>query len=175
MIRTERLLLRKWDEDHRAAFASLHADAEVMADLGGPIDRAASDLKFDRYRLAWEEHGIGRWAVETPSGEFLGYCGVMPRPTLDHPLGPHREVGWRFRRSAWGRGYASESARAAIDHAVGSVGLREIVSYTQVDNLRSQAVMRRLGFRRNPDRDFSEALPSGGRWEALVWEVPVAL
>lgn len=169
MVRTERLKLVPWRADHRIPFAALHADPEVMRDLGGPISGAESDAKLDRYRTAYVQHGLSRWAVEDIDGAFLGYAGVMPRLRPSHPLGPHFEVGWRFMRSAWGNGYATESARAALDDAFRRTGLVEILSYTGGDNVRSQAVMARLGLRRNPSRDFTAAYARVGLWRGLVW------
>ncbi|MBB5754548.1 GNAT family N-acetyltransferase [Prosthecomicrobium pneumaticum] len=175
MIETDRLRLHIWDERHRAPFAAMHADAEVMADLGGPIDRVASDEKFERYRAAEREHGTSRFAVESPEGAFLGYCGVMPRMDARHPLGPHFEIGWRFARSAWGHGYATESARAALDHATGIRGLAGIIAYAMPDNRRSQAVIARLGLIRTPERDFTLTHPRhGGPWHFWMWAVPAA-
>lgn len=171
MIETERLRLHRWAERHRDAFTLLHADPHVMADMGGPIDRKDADLKLDGYRLAQHEHGVARWAVETPDGVFLGYAGVMPRMAADHPLGPHHEIGWRFRREAWGHGYATESAAAALDHARRELGLTGIVSYTGADNLRSQAVMRKLDLIRDSSRDFTVPDPHGNPWPGLVWMV----
>jgi RimJ/RimL family protein N-acetyltransferase len=168
MIRTERLLLRAWRDDDAAAFAQLHADADVMADLGGPFDRAAADAKLARYRAAYLQHGISRWAVEDASGDFVGYAGVVPRPDPGHPLGSHHEIGWRFMRSAWGRGYATESARAALNDALERCGLKEVLSYTSPENLRSQAVMARLQLQRDAPRDFV-ADYGGGPWRGLVW------
>jgi RimJ/RimL family protein N-acetyltransferase len=169
MILTRRLRLRPWHDEHRAAFAQMHADPEVMADQGGPIDQIKSDGKFDRYRAAYEEHGVSRWAVENPDGKFLGYAGVMPRLSPDHPLGPHFEIGWRFIRRTWGHGYATESAKAALEDAIQRAGLREIVTYTSADNLRSQAVMARLKFQRESSRDFVAEYEGVGLWHGLVW------
>jgi RimJ/RimL family protein N-acetyltransferase len=149
----------------------MHADPDVMEDLGGPIDRIESDAKFDRYLTALSEHGVARWAVEDAARTFLGYCGVMPRMTPDHPLGSHFEVGWRFRREAWGNGYATESACAALKHAIDDLGLTSIVSYTGQSNLRSQSVMRKLGLLRDASRDFTLNLNSQS-WNGLVWTVP---
>ena len=70
----------------------MHADPEVMRDYGGPISRTGSDAKLDRYMASHDEHGFSRWAVETHSGEFFGYAGVMPSGP-DHPLGFHVQIG----------------------------------------------------------------------------------
>jgi RimJ/RimL family protein N-acetyltransferase len=169
MIKTQRLRLRLWHDEHRAAFARMHADPQVMADQGGPLNQIKSDEKFDRYRAAYVEHGVSRWAVENADSTFLGYAGVMPRLFLDHPLGPHFEIGWRFIRKAWGHGYATEGAKAALEDAPRRTGLKEIVSYTSADNLRSQAVMERLKFQRSPSRDFVAEYEGVGLWRGLVW------
>ena len=168
-ILTPRLRLRLWRDTDRHLFAVMNADPEVMEDLGGPITRAESDAKMDRYKAAWEKHGLGRWVIETHGGDFLGYTGVLPAHS-DHPLGEHYEAGWRLLRSAWGNGYASEATRAAFDDAFARLGLSEIVAYTAPDNLRSQAVMTRLGLTRDKTRDFTLSGPRG-IWRGLVWLV----
>ena len=164
---TQRLTLRCWQEADRDAFAALHADPDVMWDEPDPLDRAASDAKFDRYIATFDRHGFTRWALDSRDGDFLGYCGLLPsRPA--HPLGPHADVGWRLIRSAWGHGYATEAAEAALADAFTRCGLEEVIAYTAPDNLRSQAVMTRLGLRRDPSRDYSEPYKSG-LWHGLVW------
>jgi RimJ/RimL family protein N-acetyltransferase len=146
----------------------MHADSAVMADLGGPFDRSASDAKFDRYRDAWTIDGISRWVIANPAGRFLGYAGVMKRSDPDHPLGTHYEIGWRLHRDAWGKGYATQSARCALDHAWGVLDVDEIVSYTAADNQRCQNVMARLDLKRDGARDFTAHYPRGD-WTGLVW------
>lgn len=168
-----RLTLRRWRETDRDAFAALNADPEVTWDLGGPLDRAQSDAKFDRYVATFERYGFCRWALQDSQQHFQGYAGVMPSPP-DHPLGPHVDIGWRLMRSAWRRGYATEAAAAALLDAFTRIGLGEVLAYTSHDNVRSQAVMARLGLRRDPARDFS-GLYDGETWHGLVWVAqPVA-
>jgi RimJ/RimL family protein N-acetyltransferase len=167
VIHTPRTRLRCWQESDRDAFAALHAHPEVMADLGGPLDRTQSDAKIERYTAAFVQYGFTRWAVESGGGEFLGYAGSMPS-RLDHPLGPHVDIGLRLVRSAWGHGYATEAAAAALHDAFTRCGLTEVLAYTAADNLKSQAVMERLRLRRDPSRDFSEPY-SSGLWHGLVW------
>jgi RimJ/RimL family protein N-acetyltransferase len=160
--------LQRWSEAHREPFAEMQSDPEVMADLGGPFDRANSNSKFDRYCEGWNSAGISRWAVVDPNGRFIGYSGVMKAGSSDHPLGSHYEIGWRFRREAWGMGIATKSARRALDHAWDVLPVDEILSYTAADNERSQAVMARLELRRDPARDFTARYPNG-YWSGLVW------
>jgi RimJ/RimL family protein N-acetyltransferase len=160
-------VLRAWRESDRSKFASLNADPEVTSDLGGPLDRSQSDAKFDRYAATFGRQGFTRWAIEDQQDHFVGYAGIMPSPP-GHVLGPHVEIGWRLARSSWGRGYATEAAQAALHDAFTRVGATEVLSYTSSDNMRSQAVMGRLGLRRVPALDFSA--PYDGRmWHGLVW------
>jgi RimJ/RimL family protein N-acetyltransferase len=169
VIDTARLRLRCWRAADREAFGAMNADPDVMLDLGGPISRTASDAKLDRYAATFARLGFCRWALESRDGDFLGYAGVMPRPDAHHPLGPHFEIGWRLARHAWGRGYATEAARAALHDAFARIGLSEVVSYTAPDNLRSRAVMGRLGLQRDPSRDFTAVYERVGAWRGLVW------
>ncbi len=168
VIDTPRTRLRCWQEADRGAFAALHAHPEVMHDLGGPISRAMSDAKLDRYVAVFNSYAFCRWAVESRDGDFLGYAGVMPSPK-GHPLGPHFEIGWRLMRNAWGHGYATEAASAALHDVFTRVGLEEVVTYTAPDNLRSQAVMDRLRLRRDPSCDFRADYAGVGMWHGLVW------
>jgi RimJ/RimL family protein N-acetyltransferase len=167
MLKTPRTRLRAWQPVDRHAFAAMNADPEVMHDLGGPLSRVASDAKFDRYAKAFDRLGFCRWAIEDRDGSFVGYAGVMPAPD-DHPLGAHFEIGWRLVRNAWGKGYATEAASAALDDVFDRVGLKEVLAYTAPDNFRSQRVMQRLRLQREPSRDFVADYANVGRWRGLV-------
>lgn len=150
-LQTAQLLLREWREADRAPFAALNADPFVMAHLPAPLDRAGSDAFVERIRDHVAAHGYGLWALESDAG-FVGFCGLAWTDVLG---GRDLEVGWRLARSAWGRGYATEAARAAVE-----VGLRhaaEVVSFTALCNERSERVMVRLGMRRVREFDHPRA------------------
>lgn len=146
----------------------MNADVEVMADLGGPLTRKLSDRKLQRFATTFEEHKFTRWVIEGPDGEFLGYAGVAPVDN-EHPLGAHHEIGWRLVRKAWGNGYATEAAEAALSDAFDRVGLSTVLAYTAADNHRSQMVMQRLGLRRDTSSDFTTDYENYGSWSGMVW------
>lgn len=163
-LRTERLVLRRWRDEDRDPFAALNADPVVMEHYPATLSRAESDAFVDRVEAHLDEAGWGLWAVEVAeSGDFAGYVGLWPASFEAH-FTPAVEVGWRLARAHWGRGYATEAARAAVADGFARVGLEEIVSFTAVVNERSQAVMRRLGMTRDPGEDFDHpGLPEGHR------------
>jgi ribosomal-protein-alanine N-acetyltransferase len=161
-LRTERLLLRRWRESDRQPFAALNADPAVMEHFPAPLTRAESDAMVDRIEAAFERDGYGLWAVEPlETGRFVGFVGLNRVP-YETPFTPAVEVGWRLAREAWGRGYASEAARAALGFAFTALGLDEIVSFTVPANLRSRAVMERIGMTRDVAGDFDHPRIAAG-------------
>jgi RimJ/RimL family protein N-acetyltransferase len=158
--RTDRLLLRQWRLQDRAGFAALNADPEVMRHFPATLTEEESNAFVERHAAQLEHDGYGLWAVEVlGTGEFIGFVGLS-RPPWDAHFTPCTEIGWRLARNAWGNGYASEAARAALDVAFGPLGLAEVVSFTTVANTRSRAVMNRLGMRHTEDFDHPN-LPAG--------------
>jgi RimJ/RimL family protein N-acetyltransferase len=145
-LRGQRVLLREWKPDDLAPFAAMNADPRVMEHYPAPLTRAESDAFVDeRIARQFAELGFGLWAVEVPDvAPFVGYVGLSVH-TFDADFTPCVEIGWRLAFDHWGRGYATEGARAAIAFGFEEVGLDEIVSFTTPANRRSIAVMERLG------------------------------
>jgi ribosomal-protein-alanine N-acetyltransferase len=156
-----RVVLRPWRDEDRAAFAAMNADARVMEFLPKPLSRAESDALVDRIQAHFTTHGFSLWAVEVPESPFIGFTGLST-PRFSAAFTPCVEVGWRLALEHWGKGYATEAARLALAYGFETAGLDEIVSFTTVANLRSRAVMERLGMRRDPADDFDHpSLPAG--------------
>ena len=163
VIRTDRLILRGWSEADRSSFAAINADPTVTEFLGGGArGRAASDSLVDRIQDHWRAHRFGLWAVERrDTGAFIGFTGLSV-PLFDAPFMPAVEVGWRLARTAWGHGFATEGAGAALQFGFERLGLDEIVSFTVPANARSRRVMERIGMTRDPADDFDHpGLPVG--------------
>ncbi|MDC6168027.1 GNAT family N-acetyltransferase [Paucibacter sp. XJ19-41] len=161
-LNTARLLLRPWRDSDRAPFAALNADPEVMEFFPALQSREQSDASIDLWTAQFAERGWSNWAVELrDSAAFIGFIGLsVPRRQL--PFSPCVEIGWRLARAHWGQGLATEGARAALAAGFEQLGLAEIVSFTALTNLRSRAVMERLGMRSDSAEDFDHpALPEG--------------
>ena len=171
MIATDRLTLRNWRSSDLEPWIAMNADPEVMAHFPAVLAPSDSEAMLFANQALVTDKGWGLWAVERRSdGAFLGFTGLM-QLRESNPLAPGVEIGWRFARHAWGAGYASEAARAALAFGFERLTLPEIVAFTATGNLRSQAVMDRVGMSRREDLDFDHpALPRGHVLERhVVW------
>ncbi len=140
----------------------MNADPRVAEYLPTPLSRGESEAFVTRVEAHFKKHGFGLWAVEVLENHRLaGYVGLM-RPRFEAHFTPCVEVGWRLAVEHWGKGYATEGARAAIAYGFDVIGLREILSWTVPANMRSRRVMEKLGMTRDPADDFDHPLlPEG--------------
>ena len=142
-LETERLLMRWFREDDFAAHAKISSDPEVMRFLGD--GRPMTDIEVWRQMAAimghWYFRGYGIWAVEEKSsGKLVGRIGFM------NPAGwPGFELGWTLGRHSWGKGYATEGARRALDYAFTEMKREHVISLIAPDNIASIKVADRLG------------------------------
>ncbi|MDI3405240.1 GNAT family N-acetyltransferase [Streptomyces cavernicola] len=160
-IRTDRLLLRSWRESDLAPWAALNADPVVREHFPEVLTPERSAASAAAFQADLDERGWGWWAVEAvDTGEFIGFAGLDP--VEDGLPFTGVEAGWRLARSAWGHGYATEAGRAVMAYGFETLALPEILAITTVSNVRSQAVMRRLGMTHDPAEDFDDpTVPEG--------------
>ena len=159
MIETERLILRPWREADREPYADIMVDPQVGTWLGGPFTRGQAHERVARFTANLAETGLGRLAIERRSdGRMIGHCGLAPTPEGLAPVLVGLEIGWALAPDAWGSGFAVEAARAVIADGFARSDAPEILAFTGTTNLRSQAVMQRLGMIRMAARDFDHPL-----------------
>jgi RimJ/RimL family protein N-acetyltransferase len=160
-LETQRLLLRQWKAEDREPFAVLNADPVVMEYFPAPLTREKSDAMADYCERLIAERGWGAWATEIKAtGEFIGFVGLNI-PRADLPISPCVEVLWRLAHPYWHRGFATEAARGALRVGFEMVELPEIVSFTAPANIRSRAVMERLGMQMDPTTFEHPGVPEG--------------
>jgi RimJ/RimL family protein N-acetyltransferase len=162
-LETERLVLRHWRAEDREPFAALNADPEVMEHFPSPHSQEESDALVVKNEDGFEHWGFGLWALEVRStGAFIGFTGLSV-PNFDAAFTPAVEVGWGLARHAWGHGFATEAAGAALGNGFAEHRLSEIVSFTFEGNVRSRAVMERLEMTHDPSDDFDHPALVGHR------------
>ncbi len=161
-MQTGRLILRRWLDSDREPFAQMNSDAVVMEHFPALLSREESDALVDCAETHHIQHGFGPWAAElNETGEFIGYVGLFT-PRFEAAFTPCVEIGWRLAGEYWGRGLATEGARAVVDHAFHHLALAELVSFTVPANLRSRRVMEKLGMAYDPHDDFDHpSIPEG--------------
>ena len=145
VIETARLVLRQFRESDWDAYAELCADAEVMRYIGTGVTLTRDEAwrSIANFLGHWQLRGYGMYAVEAKdTGGFVGRVGFH-----DPPGWPEFELGWTLGRAHWGRGYATEAARAALDHAFAAMGRKRVASFIRHGNERSVRVAERLGER----------------------------
>ena len=170
-LTTDRLLLRHWRDSDLDPWAAMNADPEVREFFPTVLTRDESAASMTRFQADLESRGYGWWALEVrATGEFAGFTGLDP---VDDGL-PFTgvEIGWRLARSAWGHGYASEAARAVLAYGFDALELPEILAITAVGNVRSQAVMRRIGMTRDAADDFDDpGVPEGPLRRSVLFRI----
>lgn len=142
MLNSPRLILREFQVEDAPHLFALYSDGDVMRYTGEePFPSLQSVEHFIRSYPYYREHGFGRWAViEKASGAFLGFCGLR----RDNPT-PEVDLGFRFFRHYWSKGYATEAARTALAAGFGQFGLDEIIGRSMRENLPSTSVLSKLG------------------------------
>ena len=145
IIETERLILRRFESGEGQLIYTLNEDPEVTRYTGDPVrDLAHANEVLDQVILPqYALYNHGRWAIHTKPGmEFIGWCGLKYRPERDEV-----DLGYRFIKSAWGKGYASEAAMASINYGFEKLGLRRIVGRAMPGNIASIKVLEKCGMR----------------------------
>lgn len=159
-LETERLILRDWKEEDLPAFVQMNADPEVMEYFVHLLSEAETQNFYRRIRQELDAFGYGLYAVEVKdSGEFIGYIGLH-HTHFEVPFCPCVEIGWRLMKAAWGKGYATEGAKACLEDAFGRLGLSEVYSFTSVPNKRSERVMQKIGLQKVDEFDHP-MVPAG--------------
>lgn len=154
-LETERLIIRNWKETDRDLFHLINFDEQVMAFFPFRRDRVQSDAMMDDLKARIRVDGYGFTAIALKDGgAAIGFCGLANAKLEDAFPEEAIEIGWRLAPTYWGKGYATEAAERLIKFGFETLNLDEIVSFAVADNIRSTAIMKRIGMVRQAERDF---------------------
>ena len=151
LFTTPRLGFRKWSHEDLPAFAKLCADPEVMRYFLKPLTTDETHQLINRFIDQDEKYGYCYWAVEIKeSRAFIGFIGLAYQ-SYESYFTPCVDIGWRLKRKAWGKGYATEGAKAALQYGFEKLGIKEVFSVTTHNNRPSENVMKKIGMERKKD------------------------
>ena len=154
ILETERLILRTWQEKDFVPFCAMNQNPKVMEYFPSVLNESESRAIVDKVKQHFKEHGYTWYSTALKSsGEFIGMVGLI-KASFDAHFTPTTEIGWRLMEKHWGKGYATEAAKAALDFAFTELKLPEVVSFTTKDNGRSRRVMEKVGLQYEPKDDF---------------------
>ena len=156
MIYTDRLILRPWKEEDLAPYAAMNADPRVREYFPGVLTTEESYAEVRRFQQRFRKEGFGLLTAELRSEQTcIGFIGMQTMsfavPSLPQPA---VEIGWRLAAPFWGKGLATEGARAVLKYAFDVAGLEQVVAIAAHANVRSLRVMERLGMKHVPELDF---------------------
>jgi len=162
VIETERLILRTWAAHDADAYFRINQDPRVYEFLLGPITREQVNAFIESSIQSFNDHRFCLFAVALKENNALiGFIGLSI-PKFEAHFTPCVEIGWRLSSQHWGKGYATEGARAVLDYGFNTIGLGEIVAFTVPANKRAIQVMEKLSMKRDLDGDFPHPLVTEG-------------
>lgn len=160
-LETTRLILRNWKDTDFAPFARMNSDPIVMEHFPKVLTDEESNRMALKIKAHLDEKGWGLWAVERKdSKEFIGFVGLSV-PLSDIPVPPGVEIGWRIAKEHWGQGFATEAADEVLKFAFETLKLSEVISFTARTNVRSQAVMKKIGLIDSKKNFMHPRIPEG--------------
>ncbi len=143
IFETPRLKLGQFTDADAPLILQLNSDPEIVKYVHEPVLSTEEQAKkiIIEIILPQYKNNLGRWATYTKSNnEFIGWCGLKYRPELDEI-----DLGYRFKKSAWGKGYATEAAKHTLDHSFNKLDLKLITGRAHIENIASIKVLEKIG------------------------------
>lgn len=155
ILETDRLILRTWQPNDIMPMAAINQDPKVMEYFPALQGLESTKQLIKKFTRHFEENGYTFYAVELKTDHtFIGFVGLAIANFEAH-FTPATEIGWRIAAKYWGKGYATEAAKAVLQYAFTMLNLEEVVSFTAMDNTRSRRVMEKIVLYHNPTDDFN--------------------
>jgi RimJ/RimL family protein N-acetyltransferase len=155
IVETKRLILRTWKNEDAEAYFQINQDPKVTEFLAGPFTMDNIYDFISRMIAQGDNHNYTLWAAcLKETGGLIGFIGLN-YTDWEFPFSPAVEVAWRLGSQYWGKGYATEGAKASLDYGFKKCRLNEIISFTVPINSRSIRVMEKIGLKRDLNSDFA--------------------
>ncbi len=148
LFTSQRLGFRGWSLDDLDAFFSLNSDEDVMEHFPKTLTKEETKAFIIRLQKHYETNGHNYYATEVKeSGEFIGFIGLAYQD-FESEFTPNVDIGWRLKKTAWGKGFATEGAKKCLDIAFNQLHINKVISTCTIANKSSEKVMQKIGMRK---------------------------
>lgn len=152
VIISDRIIIRHWTEADLPHLIQMNQDELVMKYFPSILSKSETIQRYESMQAHFEKNGFGLYLIENMKGEFLGYTGCMIAD-FESAFTPCIEIGWRFKKEYWGKGYATEAAKACLQYGFTELSFSTVHAFTSIHNHPSEAVMKRIGMQKKGEFD----------------------
>ena len=168
IFKSERLGFRNWTKDDLTEFAKINSDPEVMEYFPKTLTKQESSDFIDRLQKHYKKRGYNYFATEIlETSELIGFIGLAYQ-VYQTEFTPATDIGWCLKKSAWGKGYATEGAKRCLEFAFNELGIHKIVSTCTIRNIRSENVMKKIGLVKKGEFNHPN-LSDYPEYEKCIW------
>ena len=168
IFRSDRLGFRNWTNEDLTDFAQINANLEVMEHFPKPLTEQETANFIERLQNHYKKNGYNYFATEViESGELIGFVGLAYQ---DYETGfnPATDIGWRLKKTAWGKGFATEGAKRCLEYAFEDLKIERVISTCTVKNTKSESVMKKIGMTRKGEFNHPK-LSNHPDYEKCIW------
>ena len=168
IFKSKRLGFRNWRKDDISEFSGINADLEVMEHFPKPLTRQETKEFIERLQNHYDKNGYNYFATEVlETGELIGFIGLAYQ-TYEAEFNPATDIGWRLKKSAWGKGYATEGARRCLEFAFTDLEIKRVISTCTSNNSKSENVMKKIGMIKKGEFNHPK-LKDYPEYEKCIW------
>ena len=158
IFKSERLGFRNWTSEDLEEFAKLNSDEEVMEHFPKTLSKNEVEIFIDRLEKHFDKNGFTYYATEIlETKEFIGMIGLAFQE-YKTKFTPAIDIGWRLKRNAWGKGYATEGAKRCLEYAFNELDINKIISVCTIHNKKSEKVMKKIGMTKKGEFNHPEMI-----------------
>lgn len=142
---SERLGFRNWNKEDLKEITELNADVDVMEHFPKTLNEKETEMFMDRLQKHYTDRGYTYFATEVlATGELIGFIGLAYQD-YETSFTPATDIGWRLKKTAWGKGYATEGAKRCLEYAFDNLNLNRVIAVCTENNNKSERVMIKIG------------------------------
>lgn len=158
IFKSKRLGFRNWTNEDSDEFSKLNSDEEVMKHFPKTLSKNEVKEFIGRLKKHYDKNGYTYYATEIiETKEFIGMIGLAYQEYKSN-FTPAIDIGWRLKRDAWGKGYATEGAKRCLEYAFNELEINKIISVCTVKNKKSENVMKKIGMTKKGEFNHPELI-----------------